>query len=256
MPADPTDTPKIEKVGEGFFVRVALDNIAWIDLGGYALVVDALEQPQLEKEIFEAIASTLGDLPVRYLLNTHTHGDHVALNAAFQRRFGTEIVNQRTARIPPEGRWFEGPRRRVQMLPLPGCHTREDCVVWVPHDKALCVGDIFGWGLINLSSGLDDDTARLLVDTHARMIEFGADVVIPGHGPLCTTAELRRWVEYFRWLGREVSRACAEGKSDRQILRQLSPPEDMNHWWRLLQWKHEDSLRKVLSAVRGGWGGI
>jgi glyoxylase-like metal-dependent hydrolase (beta-lactamase superfamily II) len=240
-------------VGDGFYVRQAVDNIAWIDLGDCGLVVDALEQPELEGEVFRAIASTLGEKPVRYLLNTHTHYDHVALNRAFQRRWGTEIVNQSTSRIGRDGRWFQGPRRKVQMLPMPGCHTDEDCVVWVPEDRALFVGDIFGWGLIPLSAGLNARTARLLVDTHQRLIAFDAAVVIPGHGPVCSTAELRRWVEYFRWLHEQVSRACQAGKSDSQIAREVAPPADMQTWWRFLLWKHEDSLGKVIQAVRGGW---
>jgi cyclase len=255
MPTD-ADTPKIVTIAEGFHVRQAVDNIAWIDLGEAALVVDALEQPHLEKEVFAAIASTLGDKPIRYLLNTHTHGDHTALNAAFQRRFGTEIVNQRTASIAPEGRWFEGPRRRALMLPMPGCHTAEDCIVWVPRERALFVGDIFGWGLINLSVPLNDGSARLLVDTYGKMIAYDAAVVIPGHGPLCTTAELSRWVEYFRWLSRQVLQACSAGADDEKIMREVAPPEDMKSWWRFLDWKHEDSLTKVLRAVRRGWRGI
>lgn len=253
MATDPADTPKIITVGEGFHVRQEVDNIAWIDTGEYALVVDALERPGLEAEVFEAIASTIGDRPIRYVLNTHTHGDHVALNPAFQRRCGAEIINQRTTPLPPEGRWFEGSRRRVHMLPMPGCHTPEDCIVWVPHDRALFVGDIFGWGLINLSTPLGPETARLLLDTHKRLIDYDAEYVIPGHGPLCTTAELQRWVTYFNWLREEVSRACSEGKSDAQITAEIAPPDDMEAWWRFLDWKHEDSVSKALRAVRAGW---
>ena len=256
MATDPADTAKIVTVSEGLYVRQAVDNMGWLDLGDCALAVDALEQRQLEAEVFDAIRSTLGEKPVRYLLNTHTHGDHVALNAAFQKRFGTEVVNQRTARIPPEGRWFEGPRRRVQMLPMGGCHTSEDCVVWVPDDKAIFVGDLFGWGLLNLSRSLTDETAKLLADTYERLIGFGAAVVIPGHGPLCTTAELVRQMAYVRWLAEQVLQAVAAGRSDRQIMGDLAPPEDMKTWWRFLQWKHEDSLTEVLAAVRGGWGGF
>ena len=248
---DPAETPTLVTVAEGFHVRQAVDNIGWIDMGEYALAVDALEQPELEKEIFDAIRSTLGGKPVRYLLNTHTHYDHIALNAAFQRRFDTEIVNQRASPLPAEGRWFEG-SRRVQMLPMPGCHTREDCVVWVPDDRALFVGDIFGWGLIPLTTSLRSETARLLVDTYGRLIDFDASVVIPGHGPVCTTAELKHWVEYFHWLRERVAEACAEGKADSEIMEEIAPPEDMKNWWRFLLWKHEDSLTKVVSAVRGG----
>jgi len=250
MSTDPADTPKLIEIGEGFHVRQEVDNIAWIDLGDCALVVDALEQPRLEQEVFQAIASTLGDKPVRYLLNTHTHGDHVALNRAFQRRFGTQIVNNRHGAIAPEGRWFEGPRRRVLMLPMPGCHTREDCVVWVPDDRALFVGDIFGWGLINLSVKLNDETAALLDQTYGRLIEFDAAVVIPGHGPLAATSHLERWLRYFHELIDQVRQAVEAGFSDKQVMEQVAPPEDMKDWWRFLAWKHEDSLEKVLRAVR------
>jgi len=252
MPADPTDTPEIVTVGEGFCVRQGVDNIAWIDLGEFAVVVDALENTHLEAEVFAAIESTLGAEPVRYLINTHTHCDHVALNGAFQRRYGTEIINQRTVRIPSDGRWFEGSRRKVLMLPLSGCHSNEDCIVWVPRDRALFAGDLFGWGLIPLTRALDAEISGRLLDAYARMIEFDAGVVIPGHGPLCTTAELKRWVEYFNRLIEQVRGAVAAGRDDTQIEREILPPEDMLTWWRFVQWKHEDSLGKVLSAVRHG----
>lgn len=251
MTTDPTDTPQILKVAEGLYVRQEVDNIGWIDMGEYAIVVDALEQPHLEKEVFAAIVETLGDKPVRYVLNTHTHYDHVALNAAFKRRWGAEIVNQRTSEIPAEGRIFAG-SRQVQMLHMPGCHTREDCCVWCPDDKVLFVGDIFGWGLIPLTRTLRAESAKVLEDTYARLIALDASTVVPGHGPLCTTAELRRWVEYFHWLGAEIAAACQAGKKDRQIIAEISPPEDMTGWWRLEQWKHKDSVTKMLRAVRRG----
>lgn len=253
MNTDSTDSPKLVTLAHGFHVRQAIDNITWIDMGDWALVVDALEQPELETEVFDAIAATLGDKPVRYVINTHTHYDHVALNAAFQRRFGAEIINQKTSSIPVEGRWFEGAGRRVQILPMPGCHTDEDCILWAPEDNALLVGDIFGWGIIPLVVNLRTNTARLLRDRYARLIAYNAAVVIPGHGPLCATAELKRWREYFDWLCAEVARTIASGMTDAQIMDQIAPPEDMKSWWRFLAWKHEDSLSKVLKATRKGW---
>jgi cyclase len=198
MATDPAEVPKIIEVGEGFCVRQEIDNIAWIDLGGFGVVVDALEQPGLKDEVFAAVRKTLGETPVKYVLNTHTHYDHVALNDAFRRELGAEIVNQRTQRVGPEGRWFEGTRRRLQWLPMPGCHTDEDCVAWVPEDRALFVGDIFGWGLIPLSGNLRPEAAKLLLDTHQRLIDFDPAVMIPGHGPLGDKQTLVRYVEYSR----------------------------------------------------------
>jgi len=253
---DPAEVPKIIEVADGFCVRQEIDNIVWIDMGEFGLVVDALERPELKDEVFAAIRATLGDKPLRYVLNTHTHYDHVALNAAFEREFGAEIVNEDTRPAGPDGLWFEGSRRRLYWLHLPGCHTPEDCVAWVPADRALLVGDIFGWGLIPLTRNLQADTAGLLLDTYQRLIDFDPAVVIPGHGPLGTKQTLQRWVEYFQWLGRRCAEECASGRSDEEILAALAPPEDMETWWRFLLWKHEDSLAKVLKAVRkGAWRG-
>ena len=134
MTTDSAETPQIIKVADGFYVRQAVDNMAWIDMGDHAIVVDALEQRHLEGEVMDAIEQTFGGKPVRFVLNTHTHYDHVALNDAFHHRFGAEIINQQTCRIGPDGRWFDG-KRRLQMLATPGCHTSEDCCVWCPQTR-------------------------------------------------------------------------------------------------------------------------
>jgi len=246
------DTPQVVKLADGFHLRQAVDNIAWADLGDGAVVIDALEQPELKDEVFAAIRATLGQKArVRYVLNTHTHYDHVALNEAFVREWGSEILSFH-AGLKPDGRWLEGPQRRVRILPMPGCHTEEDCVAWFPSDKVLCVGDIFGWGLIPLTRDLRDESAARLLETYRRLIDFGAAVVVPGHGPLARTADLERWVEYFRWLIDTAKAGVSAGRSDEEIARDLAPPADMHSWWRFLQWKHEDSAQKVLRAVRSG----
>jgi glyoxylase-like metal-dependent hydrolase (beta-lactamase superfamily II) len=185
------------------------------------------------------------------VLNTHCHGDHTALNEAFRRRFGAEIVNQRTSPAPAEGRWFEGPRRRVLMLPIGGCHSGDDCCVWVETDRALFTGDLFGWGMIP-TMGLDAAAADRLMAIYARLIDFDAVTVIPGHGPLCTPAELKRFVEYFHWLLAEVGQACAAGQSETEAVEAIPPPEDMTGWWRFVSWKHGSNVSKVFAAVRAG----
>jgi len=43
MGASDADTPKLEKVADGFYVRQEVDNIGWVDLGGSALFVDVLD---------------------------------------------------------------------------------------------------------------------------------------------------------------------------------------------------------------------
>lgn len=247
------EQPKLLELGERFCVRQEIDNIAWMDSGdGWGLAVDALEHPEKADEVFGQIEQTLGQTPVKYLLNTHTHYDHVALNPMFQARWGTEIINHEVTPLPPEGRHFDGSARKVWMQPLENCHSEQDCLVWVEPDKVLFVGDVFGWGLIPLTTNLRQESAQKLLALYERLIGFEAKVVVPGHGPLATTDHLRRWVRYFNDLVAEVKAAVEAEASDPQIL-QAPPPADMVDWWRFREWKHDDTLSKVLKAVRRGW---
>ena len=50
----------------------------------------------------------------------------------------------------------------------------------------------------------------------------------------------------------DLLRLLADGRSEREVLRRVLPPADMHDWWRFLQWKHRDSLEKVVSAARRG----
>jgi cyclase len=253
MPNDAADVPKIIEVAGGLCVRQEIDNITWIDMGDYGIVVDALEQPGVQDEVFAAIRRTLGDRPLRYVLNTHTHYDHVVLNDAFRREFGAEIVNQRTAPTGPAGRWFKGSRRGLHWIPMPGCHTDEDCVAWIPEDRVVLTGDIFGWGLIPLTVNLRADSSELLLKTYQRLIDLDPAVMIPGHGPLGDKATLQRWAEYFHWLRRRCAELVAAGLSDEQIAAEMPPPQDMKGWWRFVAWKHADSVSKMIKPVRKGW---
>lgn len=244
------DTPKLLELADRLWVRQEIDNIGWADMGEFVLVVDALERSELEPEILAQLQKTVGDKPVLCLLNTHTHYDHIALNQVFRKR-GARIINYDTESIPETGRTFGGGDRRALMLPLGGCHTREDCVVWFPNDGVLFVGDIFGWGLIPWDRILSAQKRDHILETYRRLIELGAVSVVPGHGPVCTTRELQRWVEYFEWLLERVSHACDQDLADEVIFREIVPvPDDMRSWWRFVEWKHEDSVKKILRAVR------
>lgn len=251
---DASDQADLRRLGDAVVIRQAVDNMGWINLGPEGiLVVDALEQPELEDDILQDLAATMPGQPVTYVLNTHCHDDHTALNPMFAQRFGAAIVNRRTAHIPAAGRWFEGKLRSVVMLPLPDCHTPADCVIWVPADRVLFVGDIFGWGLIPWQGNLKPEKQEHMVDAFERLIGFDAKWIVPGHGPLCSNAELRRWLDYFHWMRSRVKELLQDGRDSAEIRGILQPPGDMAHWWRFRAWKHDDTLKKVLKAGERGW---
>lgn len=248
------DTPQVIQISDGLWVRQAIDNMGWIDLGDQLAVVDTLEEAHLKEVVFQSLAETTGDKPVGYVLNTHCHVDHVALNPAFEKRWGAAIISQKNGQVPTGGvRKIQGTERHLEMIHLPGCHTPEDCVVWVPEDKTLFTGDLFGWGLVPYNGNLREGQSELIRKTYQRLISFDAETVIPGHGPICTNAELERWLEYFDWLCATLVEDYRKHMTLKDALHTTPPPEDMRHWWRFVAWKHEDSVKKVFKAVRKSW---
>ncbi len=245
------ESPTIVALSDGVWCRQEIDNMGWADMGGYTLVIDTLEQPSAKNEVLEALKTTCGDQAVRTVVNTHTHPDHVALNPVFK-QMGAQIINLKTTDIPEGGLRIEGLSRTAHVLPMTGTHTREDCVVWLPADRVLFVGDLFGWGLLPPNTNLRKGLMERVLELYDRLIAFDAAHVVPGHGPLCTPAELKRCRDYFLWLIEQARTLVANGGGVRNST-SIPPPDDMTDWWRFLQWKHEDSCRKITKAVAKGW---
>jgi cyclase len=251
-----TDEAKIIQLAKGIFVRQAIDNITWADMGEYAIVVDALEQPELADEIFRAIHDTIGKKPVRYVLNTHIHPDHVALHQAFIAQ-GAQVVAHERAKakgIPPNSItfdrvWHANGNRRVEMHAVGPCHTSEDAVIFFPDDAVLCAGDIFGWGLIP-AEPFRVEAKETVLEVYRKLINFAPRTIVPGHGPLVTVEDLCRWQGYFIELIDRVTRLKQAGKDDAEIKRELPPPDDMRGWWRFVQWKHDWNIDQLLRALR------
>ena len=242
---------KLIQISAGLYVRQEIDNMGWADMGANGIfVVDALEHAELEDEVMSSIANTIPDKHVSIVFNTHTHYDHVALNAAFKKKHGAEIINRKTRDIPEDGLEFEGGDRSCCFMPVPGGHTADDCVVWFPDDSVLFVGDLFGWGLITSMNSATSEVMTGLEAIYNRLIDFGAENVVPGHGPLCSTAELERCRDYHDWLTGEVYSGVENGVPARDLAGAIPVPEDMRNWWRLEEWKHEQNIRKLIKGAR------
>ncbi len=251
------DEARIIQLAEGIFIRQDVDNCTWADMGAYAVVIDALEQAHLEGEVLAAIRDTIGEKPIRYVLNTHMHYDHVALHPALIRAGATVVCEESGYRNGDGGKdyvtfatsWEEGgPGRRVEMHAVGPCHTPEDAVVFFPDDGLLCVGDLFGWGLIPMEPFRVAGEGTVL-DVYERLIDFGAETVIPGHGPVATLDHLRRWVAYFNDMRAKIGELKASGMSADEIKAAVEPPDDMRDWWRFTEWKHEHNINEICSAL-------
>ncbi|AIQ57082.1 MBL fold metallo-hydrolase [Paenibacillus borealis] len=71
----------------------AMSNAGIIDLGGFTLIFDTFNTPQAGRDLRQAAMSLL-DQPIRYVVNSHWHGDHVRGNQCFAEE--TIIASSRT----------------------------------------------------------------------------------------------------------------------------------------------------------------
>jgi glyoxylase-like metal-dependent hydrolase (beta-lactamase superfamily II) len=172
------------------------------------------------------------DQPVRFVINTHYHGDHSGSNARFQAA-GAEIVASEQARvkmveinqsglpvftIEDSGRIRMG-GKVVELYRFGRAHTDGDVVVYFPEYRVLVAGDMFTYGdatpqLIDYAGG---GSARDWTRTLEKVLQLDFETVIPGHGTVTTRAEMEKFRD---------STAVLSGRI-RAMLRQESSREEI-----------------------------
>jgi cyclase len=92
-----------------------------------------------------------------------------------------------------------------------GAHTPDSTVVWLPETKVLFVGDLIFEGRYPY---LGDADVHALIAALKRLPEFGAQVIVPGHGVLCGEAEIAALVDYLEAAWARTADHLAQGHSE------------------------------------------
>jgi cyclase len=188
-------------------------NVTWVVFRDHILVLDGgrLSEAQLYHPIIQATA----DKPIRFVLNTHHHGDHSYGNEFWTQHgamvMGNSKIVEEFARDEPhrlehfptpesaalwktemEATHIQPPRlllssptvfddgtQRVELLHLGPAHTAADTIAWLPKQKILVSGDIVVNGPYN---AMWDAHVLSWIDVLAKTEALRADVVVPGHG--------------------------------------------------------------------------
>jgi cyclase len=185
-----------------------------VPVGGDGLVlVDAQEEP-VHRRVLAALKG-LSDRPVRYIVDTHCHGDHTGGNAAFQREDATLIAHRKVRESvatqstcgPCPGTGLPSVTfdseltlyaddEEIRIIKLPAGHTDGDVMVFFKKANVVATGDAF------FSNGLDgpdpsnNGTMTGVID-EMWMIESvvpGGAKVIPGHGAQASMKDVRKTV--------------------------------------------------------------
>jgi glyoxylase-like metal-dependent hydrolase (beta-lactamase superfamily II) len=213
--------------------RNFISNAAFIVTRDGVVVIDALGSPALAEELLAQIG-LVTPLPVRHVIVTHYHADHVYGLQVFQRAGAvihagargrdylvSEAAERRLAasreeqtKLVPADRWLEadtvlevgGERLRIELAGP--AHTPEDLVVLHERSRVLFAGDLVYRGRIPFVGQADSSGWLRALD---RLLAREPRLIVPGHGPVSEqpVADLRLTRDYLSFL-RESMRQAAE----------------------------------------------
>ena len=229
-------------------------NNGWVDLGEGVLLIDA-NMPGRTEKLLAAVRATI-DKPIRYLVNTHHHGDHIYGNRTIRDQTGVAIIAcaemvdelhryETGAFGGQSGRWeqvaklrpdvaatpilpptltfdrrlvIEGSARRVELLHLTWGHTRGDTAVWLPDEAVLFVGDLATNGPFNI---VRDGEMRHWPQYLAALESLKPAVVCPGHGDRAGSELLTRQRTFLEALWAQVERRASGGAPLSKIVAEI-----------------------------------
>jgi glyoxylase-like metal-dependent hydrolase (beta-lactamase superfamily II) len=224
-------------------------NSAFVVTGDGVLVFDTGSSTQIGEALKNAIASVTRQ-PVRWIVNSHAHGDHWLGNAAFtdtvEKIFASSTVNERIQRdghtwverfqrmtegvtgdskiVPPNqtidqrtGLLLGG--TRIVIFPSRNSHSPGDLLVWLPDSRVLLSGDVVYSD--RMPSTNDSDLRQWMV-LLGELEQLQPQVVIPGHGEVTDISGITRLRQLFDTLWQSVEKGYAAGKAAYEIVPDVS----------------------------------
>jgi cyclase len=191
--------------------------------------------------------------PVRFVVNTHDHSDHVFGNSVFDRasplivshsNCKSRLVEMGEERMtgyrshdsrlesamrglvisPPNVTYdkemeFDLGRTPVRLLhPQGGAHTSGDTMVLLPEEGVLFAGDVL-WAKYH--PNLEDANFDGWIEALERISKMDVDVIVPGHGPVTDKSAIAPLADYLLDFDAKLRRLVLEGTQKKAIAGQL-----------------------------------
>ena len=248
---------KAEKVAEGVYMLTGAGGNIGLSVGRSGTYVIDDQFAPLTDKILAAIRAITPD-PVRFVINTHLHGDHtggnenlgkagalVVAHENVRRRMSAEQFSatfNRTTPASPEGALpvvtfteavtFHWNGDEIRVHHVAPAHTDGDSIVRFVKADVVHMGDLFfngGYPFIDTSSGgRVDGVIAAAGETLAAIGEKTR--IIPGHGPLATRADLQSYRDTLALLRDRIAKLKAEGKSRDEVIA-ARPTADHDAKW-------------------------
>jgi cyclase len=197
-------------------------------------MVDSQFAPLSEK-INNAIKAVSGGAPIKFMINTHVHGDHTGGDENFG-KMGVTIISRPELRnrlahpntgnaMPDAGlpkitytgsMTFRMNGEEVRIIGIPRAHTDGDSIVYFVNNDVIMTGDFYrsvGFPNIDRANG---GSLRGMSDGLARVIALAGPntKIVPGHGPIVDRAAVMAHRDILLGVQRKVSELVRQGKSE------------------------------------------
>jgi len=188
-----------------------------------------------------AAVQGISDRPVKFVINTHFHGDHTGANGRFaangtpvvahdnvrrtlEQVHSIEAIKSRFAAYPSEAlpiitfndrMTFYLNGEQVSVVHVPNAHTDGDTVIYFEGSDVVATGDVFqrmGYPVFDRSN---NGTFLGLLNAWAAILEMiGPQTkILPGHGLVATRADLQAAYDNMTAVRNRIAAAIAEGKT-------------------------------------------
>jgi glyoxylase-like metal-dependent hydrolase (beta-lactamase superfamily II) len=239
------DTVQIRtiKVSDGVYMLMGVGGNIGVSVGTDGVLMVDDQYAPLSDKIKAAVAALGG--PVRFVVNTHWHWDHVGGNESLLRSGVVTVAHENVRRrmsveqfVPPLNRHV--PASPVGALPLvtfadsvtfylggdsihvfhaAAAHTDGDAIIWFRRANVIQMGDIFFNGrypFVDLSSGGSLDGVVAAVDRVLALADANTKI-IPGHGSLADRATLQAYRDMLVTVRDRIKRAVTAGQTLEQV---------------------------------------
>ena len=243
------------------------------------LVVDTFENPAAARKMLEEIRAKT-KVPMRFVVNTHYHLDHVGGNAIFAaagavvmaqenvrgwertenlKFFGSKITPEQRASVEglylpdvtyaQEATLYLGGQRAVVLRVMPG-HTGGDTVVYDAESNVVFCGDLF-WNH-TLPNLIDASTKPWIETLDTLLKDYPLAQFVPGHGDKVGDAgDVRAFRDYLVFLREAIAKAQAGGASGDAVLKAVLPQVKAKYGdWAFFQFAGPD-IQRTDEELRG-----